>query len=61
MQIKTTGDSTLHKSEWLRSNPQVRTHVVEDVEKECSSIAGGIASWYTHSGNQSGGSSENWK
>jgi hypothetical protein len=35
----------------------------EDVEKEeHSSIAGGIASWYKHSGNhQSGGSSENWK
>jgi len=32
----------------------------EDVEKEeHSSIVGGIASWY-HSGNQSGGSSENW-
>jgi hypothetical protein len=26
-----------------------------------SSIAGGIANWYNHSGNQSGGSSENWK
>jgi len=25
-----------------------------------SSIVGGIASWYNHSGNQSGGSSENW-
>jgi hypothetical protein len=33
----------------------------EDVEKEeYSSIAGGIASWYSHSGNQFGGSSENW-
>jgi hypothetical protein len=33
----------------------------EDVEKEqLSSIAGGIAIWYRHSGNQSGGSSENW-
>jgi hypothetical protein len=33
----------------------------EDVEKEeYSSIAGGIASWYNHSGNQSGGYSENW-
>ena len=31
----------------------------EDVKKEeHSSIAGGIASWYNHSGNQSGGSSE---
>jgi hypothetical protein len=33
----------------------------EDVEKEkCSSIVGGIASLYNHSGNQSGGTSENW-
>jgi hypothetical protein len=33
----------------------------EDVEKEeHSSTVGGIASWYNHSGNQSGGSSENW-
>jgi hypothetical protein len=33
----------------------------EDVEKEeHSSIVGGIASLYNDSGNQSGGSSENW-
>jgi hypothetical protein len=33
----------------------------EDVEKEeHSSIIGVIASLYNHSGNQSGGSSENW-
>jgi hypothetical protein len=33
----------------------------EGVEKEeHSSITGGIASSYNHSGNQSGGSSENW-
>jgi hypothetical protein len=32
-----------------------------DVKKEeHSSIAGGIASWYNHSGNQLGNSSENW-
>jgi hypothetical protein len=30
-------------------------------ERGTSSIAGGIANWYNHSGNQSGGSSENWK
>jgi hypothetical protein len=35
--------------------------VVKDVEKEeHSSIAGRISSWYKHSGNQFGGSSENW-
>jgi hypothetical protein len=33
----------------------------EDVEKdEHSSIAGGIVSWYNHSGKQSGSSLENW-
>jgi len=33
----------------------------ENVEKdEHSSIVGGIVNWYKHSGNQSGGSSENW-
>jgi hypothetical protein len=38
----------------------VTAHAGEDVEKgEHSSIAG-IAYWYSYSGNQSGGSSENW-
>jgi hypothetical protein len=33
----------------------------KDVEKEKhSSFVGGIASWYIHSGNQFGGSSEYW-
>jgi hypothetical protein len=33
----------------------------EDVEKEeHSSIVGGIPSWYNHSENQFGSSSENW-
>jgi hypothetical protein len=33
----------------------------KDVEKEeHSSIVGGIASLYNHSGNKAGGSSENW-
>jgi hypothetical protein len=36
--------------------------VGEDMEKEKHSfIAGGIANWYRHFGNQSGGASENWK
>jgi hypothetical protein len=40
---------------------QVTADAGEDVEKEkYSSIVGGIASLYNHSGNQSGGSSENW-
>jgi hypothetical protein len=41
---------------------QVTADMGKDVEKEehCS-IAGGIATWYNHSGNQyGGGSSENW-
>jgi hypothetical protein len=32
----------------------------KDMEKEHSSIAGGIASWYNHTENQFGDSSENW-
>jgi hypothetical protein len=40
---------------------QVTADAGKDVEKEeHSSIAGGIASLYNHTGNQSGGSSENW-
>jgi hypothetical protein len=36
-------------------------NAVKDVEtEEHSSIAGGIATWYNHSGNQFGGFSENW-
>jgi hypothetical protein len=39
----------------------VKADAGEDVEKvEHPSIAGGIANWYNHSGNQFGGSSENW-
>jgi len=35
--------------------------LIKDVEKkEHSSIVGGIANWYNHSGNHSGGFSENW-
>jgi len=38
----------------------VTTDAGKDMEKEeHSSIAGGIASWYNHSGNQSGGFKEN--
>jgi len=58
---KKTCDSTSHQSEWLRSNTQVTADVGKDVEKEEHSfLVGRIASWYNHSGNQSGGSSENW-
>jgi hypothetical protein len=45
----------------LRSKIQVTADAGEDVEKEeLSFIVGGIASLYNHSGNQSGGFSENW-
>jgi hypothetical protein len=44
----------------LRSKPRATAHVGEEVEKEeHSSISGGIANWYNHSGNQFGDSSEN--
>jgi hypothetical protein len=50
-----------HQSEWLRSKTQGTADAGEDVEKEeHSSIVGGIAGLYNHSGNPSGGSSENW-
>jgi hypothetical protein len=53
--------SVHHQSEWLSSKIQVTADAGEDVEKEeHSSIVGGIADLYNHSGNQSGGSSENW-
>jgi hypothetical protein len=43
-------------------NTQVAAQAREDVEnEEHSSMAGGVANQYNHSGNQSGSSSENWK
>ena len=39
-------------------NKPLKKHRRKD---EYSSMAGGIADWYNHSGNQSGRSSENWK
>jgi hypothetical protein len=61
MQIKTTLRFHLTPVRMLRSKTQVTGDVSKAVEKEePSSIAGGIASWYNHSGNQSGGFSENW-
>jgi hypothetical protein len=58
MQIKTT--MRFYQSECLRSKTQVTSDAGEDVEKEEHSYtAGGNASWYNHSGNQFGGSSEN--
>jgi len=59
MQIKTT--LRLHlRPVRIRSKTQVKANAGEDVEKEeHSSTVGGIVDWYNHSGNQSGGSSEN--
>jgi hypothetical protein len=62
MQIKTTPSSPSQQSQKLRSKTQVIAATDKDVEKEeHSSIAGVIPSWYNHYGNQSSGSSENWK
>jgi hypothetical protein len=61
MQIKTTLRFHLIPVRMARSKIQVTADADKDMEKEeHSSIVGGIASLYNHSGNQSGGSSENW-
>jgi hypothetical protein len=61
MQIKTTLRFNLTPVRMAKIKIQVTADAGEDVEKEQhSSIAGGIASLYDHSGNHSGGSSENW-
>jgi hypothetical protein len=52
-------DSTSHQPEWLRSKIQVTADAGEHVEKEGHSSFVGIASYCNHSGNQSGGYSEN--
>ena len=59
MQIKTTLRFHLTPVRMIKIKSQV-TGDDEDVEKEeHSSMVGEIASWHNHSGNQSGGSSEN--
>jgi hypothetical protein len=61
MEIKITLRFHLTPVRWLKSKTQVTADAGEDVSKEGhSSIVGGIVSWYNHSGNQSGVSSENW-
>jgi len=60
MQINTTMRFHLTPVRMAKIKIQLTTDVGKDVEKEeHSSIAGGIASCYNLSGNQSGGSSEN--
>jgi hypothetical protein len=61
MQIKTTMRFHLTPVRMAKIRFQVTADAGEDVEKEEHfSIVGGIASLYNHSGNQSGGFSENW-
>jgi hypothetical protein len=61
MQIKTTLRFHLTPIRIAKIiNSVVTAHVGQDVEKEeHSSFAGRIAKWHNHSGNQSGGSSDN--
>jgi hypothetical protein len=60
MQIKTTLRFHLKPVIMAKIQIQVTADAGKDVEKEeYSSIADGIAGLYNHSGNQSGGSSEN--
>ena len=62
MQIKTTLRLHLTTIRMAKIKTSGSNIVGKDVEKEeHSSIAGGIANWFKHPGNQSGGSSENWK
>ena len=61
MQIKTTLRLHLTQVRMIKIKNSVETGAGGDVEKEeHSSTAAGAASWYNHSENQSGGSSENW-
>jgi hypothetical protein len=60
MQIKTTLRFHLTPVRMAKIKIQLTADAGEGVQKdEHSSIVGGIASLYNHSGNQSGGS-ENW-
>jgi hypothetical protein len=59
MQIKTTLSFHLTPVMMAKIKTQVTADIGEDVEKEHSSIAGDISSWYNHSGDQSDSSSEN--
>jgi hypothetical protein len=58
IQIKTTLKLHLIPVRMAKTKTQVTTDAGKDVNEELSSIVGGISSWYNHSGNQSGGSSE---
>ena len=61
MQTQTTLRFYLTPVRMAKIKTQVTADAGKDVVKEeHSSIFGGIASVYNHSGNQSGSSSENW-
>jgi hypothetical protein len=60
MQVKTTLRFHFTPVRMAKIKNQVTADACEDVEKEQSSIAGGIANLYNHFGNQYGGFSENW-
>jgi hypothetical protein len=60
MQIKTTLRLHFTPVRKAKIKTHVRADAGKDVEKEEHSIDGRIASWYNHSGNQFGSSSENW-
>jgi hypothetical protein len=61
MQIKTTLRFHFTPVKMAKIKNSGDSRCWEDVEnEEHSSIVGGIASLYNHSGNQSGSSSENW-
>jgi hypothetical protein len=61
VQIKTSLRFYLTPVRMAKIKTQVIANAGEDVEKEeNSSIVSGIVSWYNHSENQSGRSSENW-
>ena len=60
MQVKMTLRDYL--TEWVRSKTQGAAHAGEGMEQgEHSSIAGGSANLYNHSGSQFGSLSENWE
>ena len=62
MQIKTTLRFHLTPVRMAKIKKSGENRCWQDVEKEeHSSTAGGVASWYYHSGSQSGGSSGNWE
>ena len=62
MQIELQGGAPLHRAAWPSLESPQTTNAEACVEKrEPSYTAGGNVNWYSHCGNQCGGSSENQK